>query len=343
MIKCLVWDLDNTIWRGTLLEGDTCRLKPGIRSILEELDRRGILLSIASSNDEDLAMSVLKRKGISRYFLHPQIRWTNKVSSIQIIAESLNIGLDSMGFIDDEPFEIHQVSQVLPAVKTYPACAYKKLLEEPELNPLFDTKESRNRRTMYLQEEARAKARKSCGKSRRQFLAECRTQMTIRRAEMDDLPRILELMHRTHQLNATGEIHSEEAIQSFLRAPNVRLYVMELKDRYVDYGKIGVAMCLCYPEKWQLVSFLLSCRVLTRGIATFFLSWLEHQAFINGALKFEGRFRKQERNRRMRVLYTLSGFKSEVQDGNGSVVFAKKSESRLLNPGWFTLYEGDNR
>lgn len=343
MIKCLVWDLDNTLWSGTLLEGDKCRLKPGIRSILEELDRRGILLSIASSNDEDLAMPELRRKGISHFFLYPQIKWSYKVSSIQVIANNLNIGLDSMGFIDDEPFEIHQVRKVLPAVKTYPAHAYKSLLEEPELNPMFDTKESRNRRIMYQQEEARARARKSHGKSRRQFLADCRTQITIRRAEMDDLPRILELMHRTHQLNATGEIYGEEDIQSFLLTPNARLYVMELKDKYVDYGKIGVAMCLCLTEKWQLVSFLLSCRVLTRGIGTFFLSWLEHEAYINGALRFEGRFRKQERNHRMRILYTLSGFKPQVQDGAGSVVFAKKSEDRQLNPGWFTLCEGDNR
>ena len=90
MIKCLIWDLDNTIWNGTLMEEDNCCLKPGIKSILKELDRRGILHSIASANDEDLAISVLNKKGIYDFFLYPQIKWSNKVASIQTISNKLN-------------------------------------------------------------------------------------------------------------------------------------------------------------------------------------------------------------------------------------------------------------
>lgn len=341
MIKCLVWDLDNTIWSGTLMEEDSCRLRPGIKSILEELDRRGILLSIASANDEDLAVSVLNKKGIYGFFLYPQINWSNKVVSIQKIADKLNIGLDSIGFVDDEPYEREQVRQIRPSIHTYPADDYKALLDKPELNPMFRTKESSQRRKMYMLESLRTKAQKQSGKSYKEFLKFCQMQMTIREAREKDLPRILELMHRTHQLNATGKIYNEDEVKSFLTDPNHRIYVVELKDRFVDYGKIGVAICKYDPEKWQLFSFFLSCRVLTRGIGYFFLSWLQHQAYKCGASEFEGNFMKRERNHRMQMLYTLSGFRPKQQMGMDSVLFAKKCQGYLHKPDWFTLQTED--
>lgn len=343
MIKCLIWDLDNTIWNGTLLEGDRCRLKPDICSILEEMDRRGILLSIASANDKDLAISVLEQKRIAHYFLHPQITWSNKVNSIQTISKKLNIRLDSLGFVDDEPFEIEQVKQLLPSVKTYPAYTYKTLPDKPELNPNFKTEESMQRRKMYLQEATRTEAQQNFGKSRRDFLKACQTQMSIRTAEERDLDRIMELMHRTHQLNATGEVFDEHKIKFFLDSEDHRMFVVELKDKYVDYGKIGVAICVSNASSWRLISLLLSCRVLTRGVGTFFLAWLQYQAYTNGAYKFEGNFKKCERNHRMRMLYTLSGFRPLPQDGDGSIVFTKKCVGFLNKPDWFTLREGDLR
>jgi FkbH-like protein len=307
------------------------------------MDRRGILLSIASANDEDLAISVLDKKGITHYFLHPQITWSNKVNSLQTIAKKLNIGLDSLGFVDDEPFEIEQVRQILPSVKTYPACTYKTLLDKPELDPSFKSEESRQRRKMYLQEATRAEAQRNFGKSRRDFLKACQTQMTIRTAEERDLSRILELMQRTHQLNATGEIFDEHKIRFFLKSVEHKMYVVELKDRYVHYGKVGVAICVSNAKTWRLISFLLSCRVLTRGVGTFFLAWLQYQAYTSGVYEFEGNFKKCERNHRMRMLYTLSGFRPLPQKRDGSIVFAKKCDGNLTKPDWFSLHEGDLR
>lgn len=343
LIKCLVWDLDNTIWNGTLMEKDRCRLKPGIKPILEELDRRGILLSIASANDEDAAAEALKRKGLYRFFLYPQINWSKKVKSLQTVAHKLNVGLDTIGFIDDEPFELEQVRQILPSVSTFPAEDYKTLLSKPEMNPRFRTKESSQRRNMYRQESVRADAQKKQGKSQREFLKSCQTQSTVREAVEDDLPRILELLHRTHQLNATGKIYTEGEIISFLSHQESKIYVVELKDKFVDYGKIGVAICACHPEKWEILSFLLSCRVMTRGIGNFFLSWLQHQSYRNGAKELHGQFIQRERNHRMKMLYTLSGFRPLCQVGDGTVVFAKKCTGRLHLPDWLTLREEESQ
>ena len=341
IIKCLIWDLDNTLWNGTLMEEDKCCLKPGIKSMLKELDRRGILHSIASANDEDLAISVLNKKGIYDFFLYPQIKWSNKVASIQTISNKLNIGLDAIGFIDDESYEREQVRQILPPVYIYPAKDYKTLPNRPELNPLFRTKESSQRREMYMKESQRVKTQKKSGKSRKEFLRYCQTQMTIREARVEDLPRILELMHRTNQLNATGKIYDQDEVKSFLTNPTHRIYVVELKDRFVDYGKIGVAICACYPEKWQLFSFLLSCRVLTRGIGYLFLSWLQHQAYSCGASEIDGNFIKRERNNRMQMLYTLSGFRPKRQMEDGSVLFVKTCRDHLPKPDWLTIKTGE--
>lgn len=342
LIKCLVWDLDHTIWSGTLMERDTCRLKPGIKNVLQELDRRGILLSIASANDQDLAIKALRQKGILEYFLHPQINWSRKVSSIQVIAQALRIGLNAIGFIDDEPYEREQVRQILPVVSTYPASHYRSLLERPEFNPGFRTRESSQRRRMYLQESVRAEAQSESGISYKEFLKRCRTRIRIGRAREDDLPRILELMHRTHQLNATGQIFDENEVARFLRSDQFRTYVAELQDDFVDYGKVGVAICACRPDTWHLFSFLLSCRILTRGIGYVFLSWLRSQAYAQGAKEFEGLYVKRERNHRMKMLYSLSGFRPKRRWNDGSIVFTGKCKSHFYVPEWLTLLERES-
>jgi FkbH-like protein len=324
-----------------MMENGTCRLRPNVRQILRELDHRGILLSIASANDEDLALTQLRRKGIDHLFLHPQICWGNKVSSIARIARMLNLSPNSVAFIDDEPYELEQVHHLLPGVRVYHARDYGTLLRRPEFDPPFLTKESCRRRKMVIQGNRRDREQAKLTKSHRDFLMSCRTRMTVRRARKSDLPRILELMERTHQLNATGILYSSEEIQSFLGHPDFRIYVAQLRDRFVDYGRIGAALCRCHPGRWEILSFLLSCRVLTRGIGHSFLSWLQCESHRNGALVLECHYKKQERNHRMYLLYRLSGFESEEGETPGSFIFRKRV-SRLFNvPEWLTLVEED--
>jgi HAD superfamily phosphatase (TIGR01681 family) len=113
-IKCVVWDLDNTLWDGVLIGGDRVRLRAGIPQLLKYLNERGILLSIASNNDHQSAWKELTRLGVADYFLYPQIDWTAKSRNITAIAEQLGIGLDTLAFVDDNPFELDEAAFTLP-------------------------------------------------------------------------------------------------------------------------------------------------------------------------------------------------------------------------------------
>ena len=148
--KCVVWDLDNTVWHGTLAEDgpEALALNPVAVSTIVELDRRGTLQSIASKNDPEITLATLEKFKLREYFLFPQIGWDPKSDSLKRIAESLDIDLNTFAFIDDQPFERGEVVEALPMVTVLPDAEIPRLLT----SPLFDvpaTAESAKRRTMY--------------------------------------------------------------------------------------------------------------------------------------------------------------------------------------------------
>ena len=157
-IKCVVWDLDNTLWNGILLEGDDLKLKPGIVNVIEELDQRGILHSIASKGVHEDAIRKLKEFKLEKFFLYPEINWNAKSQSIAKIQNKLNIGMDTLMFIDDQPFERDEVKSKHPAVTCIDADEYLNLISNPQLNPKFITQDSAKRRLMYVEDQRRKTA-----------------------------------------------------------------------------------------------------------------------------------------------------------------------------------------
>ncbi len=124
-VKCVVWDLDNTMWEGVLVEDglDRLRLKPDVSKVIQALDQRGILLSIASKNNAEDALQAVKKFGLDQYFLCPQISWGPKSQGLKTIAQQLNIGMDSILFVDDSEFELGEVQAVCPEVRVLNADA----------------------------------------------------------------------------------------------------------------------------------------------------------------------------------------------------------------------------
>lgn len=314
VVKVLVWDLDDTLWTGTLLEGDDVRLRPGVRETLETLDRRGILQSIASKNDRGDAMAKLRELGVADYFLYPQIGWSAKSRSVEQIAESINIGLDTVAFIDDQPFEREEVAHSLPQVMTLDASELEGLTERPELIPRFITDESAIRRQMYMADIARNRVEEEHTGPQEEFLAGLDMEFTLGPAREEDLKRAEELTVRTHQLNTTGYTYSYDELDVFRRSDRYLLLVADLVDKYGTYGKIGLTLIEKGEEVWTVKLLLMSCRVMARGVGTIMLHHIMSLAREAGA-RLRAEFKSNDRNRMMLVTYRFAGFKeTERQD-----------------------------
>src|SRR5579885_3230678 len=314
-IKCVVWDLDNTLWNGTLLEDEQVSLRDEVIHVIKTLDERGILNSIASKNEYDIAMCKLEGLGIREYFLYPQIHWNSKADSLKSIAQSINIGIDTLAFVDDSDFELAEIAFTLPQVLCINARDIGTILAMPEMNPRFITEDSRKRRLMYLSDIERDRAEKAFNGPNEAFLATLDMVFTLARAREEDLRRAEELTVRTHQLNSTGYTYSYDELNAFRQSDNHKLFIAGLDDRYGTYGKIGLALIECQPEVWTLKLLLMSCRVMSRGVGTIMVNYIMSQAKKHG-VRLQAEFVSTDRNRMMLVTYSFSGFKQIKQDGN---------------------------
>jgi len=323
-VKCVVWDLDGTIWNGTLLEDENVDVRQDVVAAIKELDGRGILHSIASRNDHAHAMQKLRALGIDEFFLHPQISWNDKSDSIAAIAAALNIRVDSMAFVDDQRFEQEEVGFSHPTLLLVDAADAPGLPDRPEFTTAVVTKDARLRRSMYVSSMARDAAEAGFVGKNQEFLATLGMKLTIGPAAPADLGRAEELVVRTNQLNSTGITYSGEQLAGFCDAPDHLLLMAELDDRFGTYGQIGLALIEFRDPDWTLRLLLMSCRVMSRGVGTVLLNEIQRRARAAGATLL-AEFEATGRNRVMEITYRFAGFR-EVSSRHGrSVLIAPDS------------------
>lgn len=313
-VKCLVWDLDNTLWGGTLLEDREVTLREGAADVIRELDRRGILLSVASKNEAEDALATLERFGLKDYFLVPQINWGSKSDSIAEIARQLNLGLDAFAFIDDQAVEREEVLFHHPQVRVYDAADYLELPSLEDFSPRFVTADSRLRRRMYQEDLTRQETEERFGSDSEAFLRTLGMCLTISPVEEGDLERVEELTLRTNQLNSTGATYDYEELTRFIRSPRYMFLIAELTDRFGSYGKIGLVLAAKSETALTIKLLLMSCRVMTRGIGSALLVHLSKAARADG-LELLADFVETARNRIMYITYKLMGFEESSRDG----------------------------
>lgn len=326
VVKVLVWDLDETLWQGTLLEGDDVRLRPGVLETIRTLDKRGILHSIASRNDRHEAMGKVRELGLEEYFLYPQISWNPKSAAVGEIARAINIGLDAVAFIDDQPFEREEVLHAHPDVLALDASELEGLTERPEFFPRFITDESAMRRHMYQADYRRNQAEEEFQGPAEEFLAGLGMRFTIALPREEDLKRAEELTVRTHQLNTTGYTYSYDELDAFRHSGGHLLLVADLADKYGTYGKIGLALIEKLPQVWNIKLLLMSCRVMSRGVGTILINYILVRAKQAG-VRLRAEFKSNDRNRMMLVSYKFAGFK-EI-DRSGDVILFENDLSRI--------------
>jgi len=306
-IKCVVWDLDHTLWNGVILEDKEVSLRCGIKEIIEQLDQRGILQSIASKNDQKLVMEKLKELQIDQYFLFPEICWSAKSDSIKRIVKNLNIGIDTIAFIDDQEYELEEVKYNLPQVLCINAAKTERILEMEEFIPRFITVDSKKRRTMYIEDIKRKKSEEEYAGPKIDFIKSLDMVLQLDYAEKSDLQRVEELTIRTNQLNATGTIYSYERLLTYCGSDSFMLLIASLQDKFGEYGKIGVSLIEIHDDVWILKMHLMSCRVMSRGVGTIILNHILSLAKEKG-VRLLAEFIPNERNRIMLLTYKMLHF-----------------------------------
>jgi FkbH-like protein len=334
-VKCVIWDLDNTLWHGVLSENDRLVLREDIEIIIKTLDQRGILQSIASKNEHTDAMTKLKELGLEPYFLYPQINWGLKSESVKCIQQKLNIGFDSIILIDDQAFERDEVLTAHSELRCWDVSVIPSLLKKEELIPRFITSESAVRRQMYLQDEQRSKEEKQLNNNH-EFLEKLNMRFVISEASIEDLKRVEELTVRTNQLNATGYTYSYEELKTFIDSPGHTLLICELEDKYGSYGKIGVALLEQDTSSWHINLLLMSCRVMSRGVGSVLLNYIIKQSR-EANKNLYAKFFHTNRNRIMYITYKFAGFEIEKELGENSELLLHKGEGRYDFPAYINV------
>jgi FkbH-like protein len=311
-VKCVVWDLDETLWHGVLLEGDDVRLRDGVEDLIRTLDSRGILNSIASRNDAEAAGAKLRDFGLDALFVYPQISWGAKSAAVGEVVRSLNIGADAVAFVDDDPFERDEVAASVPGVLCIDAHDIATLAQREEFRPRFVTEDSSRRRAMVQAEIVRARVEETMAPS--EFLASLAMTLTLGGAGENDLARVEELTLRTNQLNSTGYTYSYEELDALRKSSSHRLVIAGLDDRYGTYGKIGLALVELHDDHWLIRLLLVSCRVMARGVGSMLLTYIL-EAAAETLTPVRAEFRRTKRNRPMYIMFKMAGFLEIGGDG----------------------------
>ena len=312
MVKCIVWDLDDTLWQGTLGDEDIVFTETN-RALLDKIDKQGILQSIASRNDPAVAKAQLEKLDILHYFLYPQLGFQSKVQSIQKIADLLNIKQDSIAFIDDSEFELQEVSFFSPEVQCFNVHNdWKSFLDIISSNCAL-TYETRNRRKMILMDQKKQIEEQSFLRSREEFLKSCNMRLLIRRAQDKDLERVKELSKRTNQFATFIGSESEAFYEKYMQSKQTHLLVAELEDRFGYYGIIGACFSQIESNRLLVDKFCMSCRVGGRGIGTILLyEVINKLSCLNDCTQILCRFLQTEKNRPMMILLKSLGFKKMI-------------------------------
>ncbi len=334
-IKCVVLDLDNTLWGGVVgddgLEGiglgdlDEGGAFRSLQLFLRELHRRGIILAVCSKNNENTARRVFRE--------HPDMvlreehiavfvaNWEDKAGNIARIREKLNIGYDSMVFLDDNPFERNLVRQLIPQILV------PELPEDPalyvraicELN-LFESagqSELDAKRTQMYQVQEQREAEMKHFSDINAYLKSLETCIDFRRFAPQNLSRIAQLIQRSNQFNLTTHRHAEAQCAAFMRDTATYFpFSLSVRDRFGDFGLVNVVILRKREDEVEIDTFLMSCRVLQRGVEQFAMNKIFEYARRAGCRRVRGRYIPTAKNSMVEGFFAQFSFEPvPVQDG----------------------------
>ena len=353
--KCIVLDLDNTLWGGIIGEDGLDGIKlninyPGnhfvdFQKALLSLFKRGIILAVNSKNNEADALEVFQKHPYMQiketHLAAHRINWNDKAQNMIELAEEINIGLDSMVFFDDNPVERARVKEALPDVLVVdlpksPAL-YKKTLEQlNDFNTLAITKEDLTRGEKYYFRKQREGIRKKV-QSIDEFIKTLEIVATIKLADKFALPRVTSLINRTNQFNLTTRRYTEAQVEEMhKKSTKFNVYILDIKDKFGEEGIVGIAVVNKENKKvWQIDTFLMSCRVIGRKVETAFLTKIINDAITAKALEIKAEYIPTKKNPLVKDFFKDHNFDVEEELTDGTI---KWSFKRLKKPIDFPKY-----
>lgn len=297
LVKCVAWDLDNTLWQGVLIEDGVPSLRINEQAIrtIKALDERGIIQTILSKNDREPAVQVIESFGLKEYFVHCAIGWGPKSAGLQETAKRLNIGLDTFAVIDDSPFERAEISETLPMVRVYSEQMISRLLSLPEFD-LPITEASRARRLSYLAESKREAVKEEFAGDNIAFLRSCNLTMRIAKPTAEsEIARCLELIQRSNQLNLSSRRYDENGFRELLASSEYECFRIRCSDRFGDYGIVGFIAVKKEPVP-TIRELVISCRIAKKRCEHALLRWIALRAKAGHAQSLEAVLVRTERN-----------------------------------------------
>ena len=359
--KCLVCDLDNTMWGGIVGEDGINGIKLGgeypgaafqdFQRAIIDLTQRGVILGICSKNNEADALEAIDNHPEmllrSKDFAAQKINWTDKAQNLREIASELNIGIDSLVLIDDNPIEREFVREMIPEMHVIDIDPQAPLGHATALRdcPLFErlevSAEDRKRNELYSQQQQRT-ALKSSTASVEDYYRSLEMVATFGSADEATRQRVAQLTQKTNQLNMTTRRYSEQDIQSFVDDPRMRVYWTRVEDRFGDNGIIGVMIVRDEDDHWLLDTFLMSCRVIGRTVETAMLGTLAAHAEASGAKKLVGPFIPTAKNTPAKEIYAKNEFQCVSEDESGSMWELDFAKNSLRPPEWIECREEES-
>lgn len=332
--KCLVLDLDNTLWGGVLGEEGIEGIKIGgdypgkaflyWQEALLELSKCGIILTVCSKNNEQDVLDaweknpfmVLKKEHFAAY----RINWTDKATNIKELAEELNIGLDSFVFVDDNPTERELIRQMLPMVSVpdFPEQPYElplffKKLVADNFKVYSVTDEDKKKTEQYKQNAARAQAKNSFTDFG-SFLKSLNMQITIEAANEYNIQRIAQMTQKTNQFNLTTHRYTDADICGFVEN-GWKIWCIGVADKFGDNGITGTIMV---KPDGEIDTFLLSCRILGKGIEVAFVKKVIEMLIVAGVEKLTAKYLPTSKNGQVKEFWDKVGFMCINVADNGS-------------------------
>ena len=349
--KCIVLDLDNTLWGGIVGEDGFNGIKLGpeppgnifmdFQRWILALHHRGIILAINSKNNLDDAMKVIREHKHmilkEEHFAAIQINWIDKIQNMKEIAEEINIGLDSIVFFDDDPRNCEIMKTALPEVLTInlpkdPSLYLPLIQNMNDFNVLKITNEDKKRGQMYYQQKQRSELKNETVNLEK-YLEKLETKVTIKNADQVTIPRISQLTMKTNQFNLTTKRYSEEEIRHMMNDSQMKIISVQVEDKFGDNGITGACIIkLKNKKEWYIDTFLLSCRVIGREIERAIMSFIINEARERGLETIIAEFIPTKKNSPTENFLDKCGFKKEGEFWifNTSKEFKKPSIVSLI-------------